>query len=203
MLYFAYGSDVHTHAVLDFCKHAGRPVPRRFDVRPAVLANYRIGFWQYDAFFGGGVADIAPQAGKSVSGLLMDVSNLGLETLGVMSGYRQRVQLNIHCLNGGEAVRAFTYTSARTDEPHMPPSANYLQRMIDAAVAAGLSSMWVMHLRSFAVLGGASKASPVKLELSHGERPVLPPKRTVSQPVRPSIEGAVVARKPVIAAAMR
>ena len=54
--YFAYGSDLHRDSIADWCRNAERPLPRRENVRPAVLSHHRICFPVHEDFFGGGIA---------------------------------------------------------------------------------------------------------------------------------------------------
>jgi hypothetical protein len=149
--YFAYGSDLHRDSIADWCRHADRPLPRRDELRPAVLTHHRICFPTHEAFWRGGVADIVPQPGKSVSGALMQISHHGLETLERMAGRSrsQRTLVRVTPYAGGPPVEAITFRIGLPDLRHVPPSARYLERLTAAAAEIGLSMMWVMHLRSF------------------------------------------------------
>jgi hypothetical protein len=152
--YFAYGSDLHRDAIADWCKHADRPLPRREDVRPAVLTHHRICFPIHEAFWQGGIADIVPEPGKSVSGALMEISNHGFETLERMAGrsLARRTTVRVTPYAGGPPVEAITFRIGQPDVRHMPPSVRYLERLTEAAAEMGLSMMWVMHLQSFPAL---------------------------------------------------
>jgi hypothetical protein len=149
--YFAYGSDLHRDSIADWCKHADRPVPRREDLRPAVLTHHRICFPIHEDFWRGGIADIVPAPGKSVSGALMEMSSHGLETLERMAGRSrsQRTIVRVTPYTGGPPVEAITFRIGQPDVRHIPPSARYLDRLTEAASEIGLSMMWVMHLQSF------------------------------------------------------
>jgi hypothetical protein len=155
--YFAYGSDLNFDSIADWCSHADRPLPRREALRPAVLAHHRLCFPVYDSFWQGGVADIAPQPGKMVSGALMELSGHGLETLERMFGRSRsrRTIVSVTPYAGGPPVEAVTFRIGLPDICHIPPSQRYLHRLAQAASDVGLSMMWVMHLQSF----GASATS--------------------------------------------
>ena len=187
MLYFSYGSDLNQHTVIDFCKHASRPVPRRFEVMPAVLHNHRICFSAADSFFGGGAADVTPQTGKSVSGALMEVSNLGLETLSVMNGNRRKVWVDVKLFSGGRPMTACTFIGTSGYDTNVPPTVAYIQRMTEAAVSLGLSTMWIMHLQTFATNDQLSHNSPLLPEFGKLVRRPMPRRQPARAIVRPSI----------------
>ena len=152
--YFAYGSDLHRDSIADWCKHADRPLPRREDVRPAVLTHHRICFPVHEDFWQGGIADIVPEPGKSVSGALMELSSHGLETLERIAGRSRalRTIVRVTPYAGGPPVEAITFRIGQPDLRHIPPSTRYLDRLTEAAAEIGLSMMWIMHLRSFPAL---------------------------------------------------
>jgi hypothetical protein len=174
--YFAYGSDLHRHALADFCKLAGRPIPRREEVRPAVLPNHRLAFSSFDPVWNGGAADILRAPGKSVSGLLMQLSPHGLETLDRLAGRthdrsnretgrRRRMKVKVSAYGTEPAIEAIAYQVVHPDDHHIPPTRQYMDRLIEAAVESGLSTMWVMYLRSFAVREPAVRYVPPELPM--------------------------------------
>jgi hypothetical protein len=149
--YFAYGFDLNFDSIADWCMHADRPLPRRENLRPAVLAHHRLCFPAYEPFWQGGVADIAQQPGKMVSGALMELSCHGLETLERMPGRSrsQRTTVWVTPYVGGPPVEAVTFRTGLPDISFIPPSQRDLHRLTQAAADVGLSMMWVMHLQSF------------------------------------------------------
>jgi hypothetical protein len=167
--YFAYGSDLHRDAIADWCRHADRPLPRRDDLRPAVLTHHRICFPVHEPFWRGGIADIVHQPGKSVSGALMELSSHGLETLERMPGRSraQRTIVRVTPYEGGPPVEAITFRVGFPDLRYFPPSTLYLRRLAEAAAEIGLSMMWVMHLESFAAIPASERdevmGSPVEV----------------------------------------
>jgi gamma-glutamylcyclotransferase (GGCT)/AIG2-like uncharacterized protein YtfP len=161
MLYFAYGSDLNWQALLDWGKANGQFIPPRSDPHPAVLANHRLCFPVYDAFWHGGVADVVPETGKSVSGALYEVNEVTLNILdriagrcsdrhGREAGHRQRSTIKVNLYHGGRSMDAFVYRLRKPEHVHVPPTERYLERLAEAAWKLGLSAMWIMHLRSFA-----------------------------------------------------
>lgn len=180
--YFAYGSDLHRDSIADWCRHADRPLPRREELRPAVLTHHRICFPVHEPFWRGGIADVVPTPGKSVSGALMEMSSHGLETLERMAGRSraQRAVVRVTPYVGGPPVEAITFRIGQPDLRHMPPSAIYLNRLTEAAAEIGLSMMWVMHLKSFLAIPtsereeeaiSAAEAGQLPFRLSRRARP--------------------------------
>jgi hypothetical protein len=172
--YFAYGSDLHVDSIIDWCRHADRPLPWRNSLRPAVLAHHRICFPTYESFWQGGVADITHQPGKMVSGALMELSRHGLETLQLMAGRSRSQQTKVWVTPyvGGPPVEAIAFRTGLPDICHIPPSRRYLDRLTQAAADVGLSMMWIMHLNSFSSTQPAeakeatakSMAAPITIE---------------------------------------
>jgi gamma-glutamylcyclotransferase (GGCT)/AIG2-like uncharacterized protein YtfP len=161
MLYFAYGSDLNWQAMLDWGKANNQFIPPRSDPRPAVLASHRLCFPIYDSFWHGGVADVVPEPGKSVSGALYEVSETALNLLdrianrrtdkhGREAGDNHRLKVRVNLYQGGASVDAYVYRLRNPQHSHVPPTESYVDRLADAAWKLGLSAMWIMHLRSFA-----------------------------------------------------
>ena len=169
--YFAYGSDLHRDSIADWCRKADRPLPRREDVRPAVLSHHRICFPVHEDFWGGGIADIVPAPGKSVSGALMELSSHGLETLERMAGRSraQRTIVRVTPYAGGPPVEAITYRIGQPDVRYIPPSARYLDRLMKGAAEIGLSMMWVMHLQSFSAIPVSPREEELDLAVKDEE----------------------------------
>ena len=182
MFYFSYGTDLSGDAVLDFCRAHHRSVPRRTNVRPAVLPNHRIQFWRYDSFFSGGVADVTAETGKFVSGSLFEIADSSLETFAKVAGADHAATVEVNPWAGGPPVKALAFFDGRNHAPHVPPSAAYIGRLMDSAVELGLSMMWIMQLQTFAAIGSVARSSPLRLELSDGPRGELPrPERSAAR----------------------
>jgi hypothetical protein len=58
MWYFAYGSNLNSRAVAEWCRHYGFRAPAMKPGKPAVLDNYRLSFPIFSEYFGGGIGDI-------------------------------------------------------------------------------------------------------------------------------------------------
>jgi len=184
--YFAYGSDLHHDSIADWCKHADRPLPRRDDLRPAVLTHHRICFPVHEPFWRGGIADIVPAPGKSVSGALMEMSSYGLETLERMPGRSRlhRAIVRVTPYTGGPPVEAITFRIGQPDLRHIPPTQRYLDRLKEAAAEIGVSMMWIMHLESFPALPTSVREEEMNAAAQIRQLPFRPSRRARPRPNR-------------------
>jgi biotin operon repressor len=170
--YFAYGSNLDV----------GQMASRGLEVsgaRPAVLDGYRLGFTiKADERWHGGAADIVPEDGSAVEGVVYDLAG-DIETMdpweGVPTSYR-RFPAVVRITATGERVGCWTYEVV-DKLSYQPPSPGYIGKMILAAQKHGLSDSHVRMLRfhlacslmefgEHATLLGAlvSRVSPVSIE---------------------------------------
>lgn len=163
MWYFAYGSNLNARAVAEWCRQHGRRLPNLRRGRAAILSNYRLCFPVYSERWGGGIADIAYDPGKSVSGAIFDLSE---EEMGILDlkvgrkldasgreiGIYKRIDVAVHPFLGkGERIPAVTYQATQNDRDHIPPTRFYMDLLIHGAYEHGLSTMWIAYLQSFTV----------------------------------------------------
>src|SRR5215213_5141334 len=137
MWYFAYGSNLNSRAVAEWCRHHGhRPLALQGG-KPAVLDNYRLGFPIFSEYWGGGIADVVYDPGKYVMGVLFDLSAVDLELLdrkvgrvldssGREAGTYLRTEVKVAPLGKGEPAKAITYQGVSTDRNHIPPTRHYM-----------------------------------------------------------------------------
>src|ERR1700761_2537112 len=119
MWYFAYGSNLNSRAVAEWCRHHGYRPPTMKTGKPAVLDNYRLSFPIYSDYFGGGIADIVYDPGKYVAGALFDLSESDMKVLDQKidrklvgdreSGLYKRIEVKVTPITKGETVTAITY----------------------------------------------------------------------------------------------
>jgi len=166
MWYFAYGSNLNSRAVAEWCRHYAHRPPLLKAGKPAVLDNYRLGFPLYSDYWGGGTADIVYDPGKYVMGALFDLTEAELGILdqkvcrkrdsqGKEIGIYGRIEVKISPLGkGGEPVKAITYQGINIDRYHVPPTQHYMDLVIQGAYSYGLSMMWISYLQSFSTQVG-------------------------------------------------
>jgi cation transport regulator ChaC len=170
MWYFAYGSNLNSRAVSEWCRHFGHRAPNLKPGRPAVLDNYRLGFSIYSEYWGGGIADIVYDPGKYVSGVLFDLAESDLAVLdlkvarklegGKETGIYRRIDVRIAPLGKGEPVQAVTYQGTSAERYHIPPTQHYMDLVIQGAYSYGLSMMWISYLQSFSTQVGRKPRVP-------------------------------------------
>lgn len=165
MWYFAYGSNLNTKAVAEWCKQRALHSLAMKGGKPAVLDNYRLCFPIYSEYWGGGTGDVVYDPGKYVSGVLFDLSDADMQILdqkvgrkldsaGREIGLYARITVKIAPLVKGEPVEAITYHGTNADRSHIPPTRHYMDLVIQAAYQYGLSMMWISYLQSFATQEG-------------------------------------------------
>ena len=128
MWYFAYGSNLNSRAVAEWCRHYGLRAPSMKPGRPAVLDNYRFSFPIFSEYYGGGIADIVYDPGKYVMGALFDLNetdltvldskvNRKLDSAGKELGTYKRIELKIAPLGGHSAAHK---AGQRAEQPARP-----------------------------------------------------------------------------------
>src|SRR6059058_4033836 len=117
MWYFAYGSNLNSRAVAEWCRHHGHRPPTMKQGKPGVLDNYRLCFPIFSEYWGGGIADIVYDPGKYVAGALFDLTENDLKVLdqkvgrkadaaGKELGVYKRIEVKVAPLVRGEPVMA-------------------------------------------------------------------------------------------------
>lgn len=170
MWYFAYGSNLNTRAVAEWCRHFGFRAPPMKSGRPAVLDNYRLCFPIFSEYWGGGIADIAYDPGKYVAGALFELSEADMKVLDQKVirkldgdkeiGVYKRIEVKVAPLGKGEPVKAITYQGITTEKYHIPPTQHYMESVIQGAYGYGLSMMWISYLQSFSTQVGRKPRPP-------------------------------------------
>lgn len=149
-VYFAYGSNMHP-ALLGQRLH--RPDPVSFRRRRGVLRNYALSFDKLssrDARVG--YANVNPQVGEEVEGILNDLSEnelLALDGIELVPRHYTRAELIVHEAETGRPVAASVYLA----NPAMVrigllPTRGYLERLLGGADL--LSQAYVARLNSLA-----------------------------------------------------
>lgn len=141
LLYFSYGSCM--------CRPSFRETIPKFElIGEAVLKDYRLGFTHRSTVRGGGVADIVPEPGSEVRGILYRVPRVDLPELdereGVSFGHYQREWVGVEAL-GVRFDLVLTYTVVNKAPKDIRPSEEYAGLIIDGAKGM-LSPKYVTEL---------------------------------------------------------
>ncbi len=143
--YFAYGSNMSPATFVE--RRGMRPLT----VRWGWLDGYRLCFDLPVGPGERGCANVAPEAGARVAGILYCITRDDADRLdrteGVPQGIYGRVAVEV-TVNGTERIPAFTYQSS-VRQPGRKPSARYLGLLLDGARAHGLPPEYVAWLERF------------------------------------------------------
>jgi hypothetical protein len=172
MWYFAYGHDMNWRSIAEWAdQNSLRPPVLRSQGKPAVLSNHRLAFPRYDEQWGGGVADIIDEPGKSVFGALVHISvpvfkllealyDRRVDEKGREIGASKLIDVSVAPYSGGDRIAAVAMKYNGIERGTVPPSRHYIARMVESALELDLSALWVMQLRSF----GSWNESEIELD---------------------------------------
>ncbi|MGI9407199.1 MAG: gamma-glutamylcyclotransferase family protein [Hyphomicrobiaceae bacterium] len=137
-LYFAYGSNMSAPQMADRC-------PGAVALGPTRLPGYRFRINTH------GSANIVPDAGSGVHGVLWNCAPRDLKTLDLYEGVRVRNYLRRHVVvvsDAGESYPCLTYIGTRTWPGR--PRVNYMMTaVIPGAVAHGLPDAYLEELHAW------------------------------------------------------
>jgi hypothetical protein len=171
MWYFAYGSNLNSRAVTEWCRHFGYKPPALKPAKPGVLDNYRLCFPIFSEYWAGGIADIVYDPGKYVAGALFDLTAAEMDVLdakvvrkldpgGREAGVYKRIEVKVAPLGKGDTVMAVTYQGINVERYHIPPTQHYMDLVVQGAYGVGLSMMWISYLQSFSTQVGRKPRPP-------------------------------------------
>ncbi len=141
MLYFAYGSNMEKEQMQRRC-------PNHKFVSVARLDHYTLAFTRYSDRWDGGVADLLPERGKVVHGVLYEITLEDLKLLDQYTGYP-------HCYLRGDVILettskeklpAMTYFAVR--QGVLKPSRRYLEQILKGARSYHLPKDYIHFLKS-------------------------------------------------------
>jgi gamma-glutamylcyclotransferase len=152
MLYFAYGSNLYRSQMEERCPES-KPFCR------ALLTDFCPSFTYKSERWGGGVLDIRPAPGDIVWGMVYDISEQDLESLNRFENYRGPGKRNSYNLITvtvfKEGLRnepipgVLTYQVAYPDHNYVPPSQEYLRRILIGAQKWELPGEYRKRLEQF------------------------------------------------------
>lgn len=144
--------------------------------RRAVAQHTRIQFHEFDARYSSVVADIAPEAGKFVSGAVAEISDRALNAIQhhyAQRAKRQLVRVSVHVLGETDFRPAYTHLSAETDWIGVSPSRRYVELLLNSAYRLGASERWIAELHGYLTPSPAIRTKPLsplspRLDVSAG-----------------------------------
>ena len=140
MIYFAYGSNMDLDQMKVRC-------PGSEALGIGQLSHYTMGFTRWSRSWKSGTADILPERGKTVYGVLFDLTFEGLKKLDKFADYPNsylRQDVTVTC--GEELLPAMTYVARR--QGVFLPSQSYIGKMVHGGVQNQLPEAYIVFLKS-------------------------------------------------------
>ncbi len=144
LLYFAYGSNMCTRYLREYC-------PAAEPVMPAALANFHIEFRRFSTNLGGGISTIQPAPGELVHGVLFAIPSAEIEVLDVLENVPDGLYTRDSFLMldaAGEWRRAELYRIVTPEGP-FAPAEQYIEWMLEGAREHGLPDDYIARIASF------------------------------------------------------
>jgi gamma-glutamylcyclotransferase len=142
--YFAYGSNMARDVIARLSPH------HRF-LGVACLADHRLAFTRRSVKTGSGVADIVQAPGQTVWGVLYEITDDELAAIDRKEGHGwayTRITLPVRLEADGSERSAVTYTVRSKMSTELPPSKQYLGRIIVAARDRGLPDQYINQIEA-------------------------------------------------------
>jgi gamma-glutamylcyclotransferase (GGCT)/AIG2-like uncharacterized protein YtfP len=128
----------------------------------AELRDHRLAFTRRSQRTGTGVADVLASPGASVWGALYELDEAHLAALDEKEGNGwayERKAVRVLGPAGHSAGEALAYVVIRPEPDHVPPSAEYLQALLDGARERGLPGAYTAMLHAIAESAKSSEDS--------------------------------------------
>lgn len=144
MIYFAYGSNMDHEQMQTRC-------PGHRVIAVGRLSNYALAFTRWSRSWNSGTADILPEMGKEIYGVLYDLTLDDLKRMDKFADYpnsyvRQDVLVENVGATHASSLPALTYVAIR--QGVFLPSKAYLNKMIQGAEKNKISERYLQFLKS-------------------------------------------------------
>jgi gamma-glutamylcyclotransferase (GGCT)/AIG2-like uncharacterized protein YtfP len=142
VIYFAYGSNMARDVIATLS-------PRHRFLGVARLADYRLAFTRRSVKTGSGVADVVQAPGQAVWGALYEIADEELAAIDRKEGHDWayvRARLPVQLAGDSRERIATLYTVRSKVSPEVPPSRQYLDRIIEAARERELPDQYVRQI---------------------------------------------------------
>ncbi len=146
--YFAYGSNLGEARLHENCPSARIEAIAR-------LPGYRLAFTRRSERWGGGVADIRPEAGAEVRGIVWRIDAAEGDALDRQEGVHatppryRRIEVAV-TTETGEVLDCLAYQVVEPQAEHIAPSEAYLGTMLRGGRAAGLPEAYLARIEAIA-----------------------------------------------------
>ena len=153
MRYFAYGSNMHEGDLARWCREHGYKPITPLSREVAVLRGWKLVFNYYSTTRGGGAANIKPQEGGEVWGILMELSEEDYEIIRRKEGaphYYEEITVSVVTRDGRivDNVKTFRVVKERESGGFIPPTREYINLLIEAAEEHQFPEYYTRMLKS-------------------------------------------------------
>ncbi len=144
LLYFAYGSNMCTRYLCEYC-------PRAEPAMRAALANFRIEFRRFSTNLGGGISTIQPAPGEIVHGVLFAIPRAEIEALDILENVPDGLYTRdtFLMLDAAGAWRRAELYRIVTPEGPFAPAEQYIDWMLEGAREHGLPDDYLARIAGF------------------------------------------------------
>lgn len=144
MIYFAYGSNMDLAQMKVRC-------PGSDIIGIGQLSNYTMSFTRWSRSWKSGTADILPERGGIVHGVLYNLTLDGLKKLDKFADYpNSYVRQDVLVALGEEFLPAMTYVARR--QGVYSPSVSYMGKILHGALEHKLPQSYIAYLKSIKTL---------------------------------------------------
>ncbi len=146
--YFAYGSNLSEARLHENCPSARLEAIAR-------LPGYRLAFTRRSERWGGGVADVRPEAGAEVRGIVWRIADPDGDALDRQEGVHatppryRRIEVAV-TNEAGAVLDCLAYQVVEPQAEHIAPSMAYLATMLRGGRAAGLPRAYLARIEAIA-----------------------------------------------------
>lgn len=151
MRYFAYGSALSMRHLVEWAAEHGADARLFAQARPAVLRGQKLVFDVESRFWGGKVADLAPDPAAAVHGVLFELPDSAREAVlrkeGVPTGLSVELPVEVEVDAAKVAASAFVARPERRTAPGAG-SARLLSYLVEGARERGLPADWIAALEA-------------------------------------------------------
>ncbi len=136
--YFAYGSNMHEKDLERWCKKKNYEPIKPLERRVAVLKNWKLVFNYYSTSRKGGAANIKPQKGCEVWGILMVLKEEDYKKIKKKEGapyYYKEITVEVETKDGKKIydVKTFKVAEEHEEEDDISPTREHLNILIESA----------------------------------------------------------------------
>ena len=140
MIYFAYGSNMDLEQMRGRC-------PGCQVIGMGQVTHYAMAFTRWSRSWKSGTADILPERGRTVYGVLYDLTFDDLKKMDKFADYpNSYIRQDVSVLCGDELLPALTYVARR--QGVFFPSRSYIGKMVQGSVRHQLPEAYVTFLKT-------------------------------------------------------